>query len=98
MNAKLGHPLWQVPNYHKYWDGKKIAVAGIASSKGKKGTTIGIVGTTNPELTKYFCDCKKIQSRDNISAAFFQAMFVQWIQNYFSTNKKTLPEVLVIYR
>jgi hypothetical protein len=60
MNVKLGHPLWIVPNFHPYWTekGRKIAVAGIASSKGKKGTNIGIVATINSELTNYFCDCK----------------------------------------
>lgn len=61
MNSKIGHPLWSVPNYHPYWQkGAKVAVAGIASSKGKKGTTISFVATTNSELTHVFSDCKKV--------------------------------------
>jgi hypothetical protein len=56
MNVKMGHPLWIVPNKNPYWKNNKVAVAGIASSKGKKGTSIAFVGTTDPELTKYFCD------------------------------------------
>lgn len=53
INSKIGHPLWSVPNYHPYWTNKstKVAIAGIASSKGKQGTFIGFVGTTNPDLT-----------------------------------------------
>lgn len=71
MNSKIGHPLWSVPNYHAYWKNKKIAVAGIASSKGKKGSTIGFVATTNPELTYVICDSKRVESKDAFSATLF---------------------------
>lgn len=60
MNSKTGHPLWSVPNYHNFWKGNKAALAAIACSKGKKGTTVGFVGTTNPDLTQVTCDCKKV--------------------------------------
>jgi hypothetical protein len=100
INSKIGHPLWSVPNYHQYWNQKstKLAIAGIASSKGKQGTVIGFVGTTNPELTHIISECKKVESRDGISAALFQAMFTSWIQNYYIKNQKCLPTTLVIYR
>jgi aubergine-like protein len=98
MNSKIGHPLWSVPNYHPHWKGNKIAIAGIASSKGKKGTTIGFVATTNSDLTHVHCDCKKIESRDGISSALFQGLFTPWLQNYFMKNQKVLPTTLVIYR
>ena len=98
MNSKMGHPLWSVPNYHPFWKTAKVAVAGIASSKGKKGTFISFVGTTNAELTHIITDCKAVKSRDNLSSALFQSMFTSWIQNYFLKNQKVLPSTLIIYR
>lgn len=100
MNSKMGHPLWSVPNYHAYWKEKstKLAIAGIASSKGKQGTFIGFVGTTNTDLTHIITDCKEVKSRDAVSSALFQGMFTAWLQNYFLKNQKALPTTLVIYR
>jgi hypothetical protein len=65
MNSKIGHPLWSVPNYHPFWreKGSRVATAGIASSKGKQGTFIAFVGTTNPDLTHIVSDCKEAKSR-----------------------------------
>lgn len=97
MNSKIGCPLWFVPNYHKFWENNVVAIAGLASSGGKKGLTIGIVATTSINFTSYFCDCKKIQSRDKMSAALFEGLYVAWLQNFFKKNKK-LPKVLIIYR
>ncbi len=100
MNSKIGHPLWSVPNYHPYWQkgATKVAIAGIASSKGKKGTTISFVATTNQDLTHVFSDCKKVESRSSLSSALFQGLFTQWLQSYFMKNQKTLPANLIIYR
>jgi hypothetical protein len=100
MNVKLGHALWSVPNTHPYWNerGKRIAVAGLANSKGKKGSTIGLVATTSQDLSSIFCDCKQIKSRDNLSAALFQGLFTQWIQQYFMKNQKNLPTDIIVYR
>ena len=55
MNSKIGCPLWFVPNYHMFWKDNTVAIAGLASSGGKKGLAIGIVGTTNLNFTSYFC-------------------------------------------
>jgi hypothetical protein len=55
MNSKIGCALWFVPNYHKFWENNLLAIAGLASSGGKKGSIIGIVATTNPNFTSYFC-------------------------------------------
>lgn len=65
INSKIGHPLWSVPNYHPFWNEKstKLAVAGIASSKGKQGTFVGFIGTTNPDLTHIITECKKVEGR-----------------------------------
>jgi hypothetical protein len=100
MNSKIGHPLWSVPNYHQDWKEKnmRVAIAGIASSKGKQGTFIGFVATTNPDLTHIITDCKEVKSRDSVSSALFQSMFTSWIQNYFIKNQKVLPNTLIIYR
>lgn len=98
MNSKTGHPLWSVPNYHAFWKNNKVALAAIASSKGKKGTTVGFVGTTSPDLTQVICDCKKVEGKDGLSSALFQGLFTPWIQNYFMKNQKVLPSTIVIYR
>lgn len=71
MNAKVGHPLWTVLNQHKVWRENQVAVASIASSKGKKGTIIGFVGTTNEDLNSYFSDCKQVRDRKDLSTALF---------------------------
>lgn len=63
MNVKNGHPLWIVPNNHPVWRNNTVAVAGFANSKGKGGTTLGFVGTINPELNLSFCDCKLVRGR-----------------------------------
>lgn len=63
MNAKVGHPLWVVKNQHPIWKNKTVAIAGIASSKGKKGTSIAFTGTTNPELDSFYSDCKQTGGR-----------------------------------
>lgn len=70
MNAKTGSPLWRVPNEHQYWKvgGRKVAIAAISTSKGKKGNNIGFVGSITEDLTRSFSDCKKINSRENLSA------------------------------
>jgi len=88
MNVKQGHALWKVPNDHPFWKDstKKVAIAGIASSKGKMGNAIGLVGTIDNDLTRYFCDCKLIKSRDNLSVALFRGLFTLWMQNYFMKN------------
>jgi len=48
-----------------------VAVAGLASSKGKKGNTLAFVGTINEELTSHYSDCKQIKGRETICAALF---------------------------
>lgn len=100
MNAKLAHPLWIVPNTHSYWKNNniKMAIAGIASSKGKKGTNISFVGTTNTDLNGYYCDSKSLKSKEEISTAFFINLFTPWLQTYFMKNQKALPNTLVIFR
>jgi hypothetical protein len=100
MNAKLAHPLWIVPNTHGYWktNNVKVAIAGIASSKGKKGTNISFVGTTNSELNGYYCDSKSVKSREEISTALFIGLFTPWLQTYFMKNQKALPNTLIIFR
>ena len=55
MNSKLGCPLWYVTNCHKFWQKNTVAIAGLATSGGKKGSTIGVVATTNLNLTSYYC-------------------------------------------
>lgn len=98
MNAKMGHALWRIDSSHPIWREKTVALAGIASSKGKMGTTLAFVGTTNLSLTSYFSDCKAVGGRETVSTALFQAFFTQWIQLWFKKNEKKLPQVLVIYR
>jgi len=40
-----------------------VAISAIASSKGKGGMSLGFTGTTSPDLTTYFCDCKIVKKR-----------------------------------
>jgi hypothetical protein len=75
-----------------------VAVAGIASSKGKGGLSLGFTGTTNAQLTKYFCDCKILKKKEDMCIALFQNIYIQWLQNWFMKNEKKLPKVLIIYR
>ena len=98
MNAKMGHALWSIPNDHPELRKNTIAVGGIASSKGKKGTNIAFVGSTNKDLKSYFSDCKMVKQKTDLSSALFSGLFLQWIQNWFMKNEKKLPKVLVIYR
>lgn len=98
MNVKIGHPLWEVSNSHPVWENNTVAVAGIASSKGKKGTTLAFDGSINRSLNIFFSDCKQIKGKETYSAALFEGFFTQWIQNWFMKNDKKLPKVLVVYR
>ena len=63
MNVKNGHALWTVKNSHPAWEKNLVAVAGLASSKGKKGTSLAFVGTTNTDLNSYYSDCRQIKGR-----------------------------------
>ena len=75
-----------------------MAVAGLASSKGRKGTTLAFDGSINEKLTLYFSDCKQIKGKETYSAALFAGLFTQWIQNWFKKNNNKLPKAMVIYR
>jgi hypothetical protein len=86
MNVKIGKCLWAVQNDHKIWQEATVAVAGIASSKGKFGTTLGFTGTTNEDLTKYFCECKILKKKEDLCVALFQSIYIQWLQNWFMKN------------
>jgi hypothetical protein len=98
MNVKMGHPLWIVPNKSPHWKNNKVAVAGIASSKGKMGTSIAFVGTTDLELTKYFCDEKRANQKSDVSTAIFSSIFTQWIKKWYDSNEKKLPNTIIVYR
>lgn len=91
MNVKCGHPLWNVSNSHPIWKEKSVAVAGLANSKGKGGTTLGFVGTISAQLNKSFAECKLIKDKKDSSQGLFTGIFTQWIQNYFMNNEKKLP-------
>lgn len=61
MNAKLGMALWEVPNSNKCFSHLKpggIMYGGISISKGKKGYTLGFVGTIDKNLTKVYSYAK----------------------------------------
>lgn len=100
MNSKLGHPLWETRNRHKFWNqkGNDVAIGSIAISKSKQGNAISFVGTTDPRLIRYECDGAIYKSRDDLSASFFEKLFTGWIKKYFMDNNKKLPSVLVVYR
>lgn len=47
MNAKIGGTLWETVKRNKYFDKRRIMYGGLSLSKGKKGFTLGFVGTIN---------------------------------------------------
>jgi hypothetical protein len=98
MNVKAGHPLWIVRNSHPVWKENTVAVAGLANSKGKKGTTLAFVGTIRDDLSNCFSDCKQLRKKDDLSSALYSGFFTQWLQTWFKTNQNRLPNVLVLYR
>jgi hypothetical protein len=65
MNAKMGCTLWTIPNFSDYWTNptRKVAMAGLASSKGKGGNMLGFVGTLNNDFSLTCSDCKRIVSK-----------------------------------
>ena len=98
MNVKNGHPLWIVNNSHPIWRKESVAVAAVASSKGKKGSNVAFVGTVNKDLNSYFSDCKMIHKKEDNSQDLYIQIFTQWLQDWFKNNEKKLPNVLVFYR
>lgn len=98
MNVKNGHSLWIVKNKHPVWQNHSVAVAGLANSKGKKGSNVAFVGSTTEDLSQYFSDCKVVNKREDNTKAMYQEIFTQWLQNWYKMNNKKLPNVLVFYR
>ena len=98
MNVKNGNPLWIVKNSHPVWKNHSVAVAGLANSKGKKGSNVAFVGTTTEDLSHYFSDCKVISKKEDNTFTKYQEIFTQWLQNWFKMNNKKLPDVLIFYR
>jgi hypothetical protein len=88
MNAKMGHALWRIDGSHPIWREKTVALAGIASSKGKMGTTLAFVGTTNLSLTSYFSDCKAVGGREPFLLLFFKRFSL----NGFNCGSKKLEK------
>ena len=98
MNVKNGHSLWIVKNSHIVWKNNTVAIAGLANSKGKKGSNVAFVGTTTEDLSQYFNDCKAIGKKGDNSKGLYLELFTQWLQNWFKKNNGKLPNVLVFYR
>jgi hypothetical protein len=54
MNAKLGFPLWEIPESSRTFGKKKVMYGGISISKGPGGFTLAFVGTIDKTCTKVY--------------------------------------------
>jgi hypothetical protein len=99
MAAKAGSKLWIVPKSHKYWEGKRVALASISYSKGQKNNfTIALVGTTeNDQGSVYSYSMTGLPMKDQIPTQIYRNFFDQWLRNYLK-REKSLPDSLIIYR
>lgn len=56
MNAKIGLPLWQVPETLNAFGKKNIMYGALSISKGAKGFTLAFVGTIDKTCTKVYSE------------------------------------------
>lgn len=56
MNAKIGLPLWEIPDSNKAFGNKKIMYGAYSISKGAKGYTLAFVGTIDKACTKVYSE------------------------------------------
>ena len=56
MNAKIGLPLWEVPESLNAFGKKNIMYGAISISKGAKGFTLAFVGTIDKTCTRVYSE------------------------------------------
>lgn len=56
MNAKIGLPLWEVPETLDAFGKKNIMYGAISISKGAKGFTLAFVGTIDKTCTRVYSE------------------------------------------
>ena len=67
MNIKCGATPWSVEKSHEYFKKRNIMYGALSLSKGKKGFTLGFVGTISNDCTKIYSDVKiGIQNKEEI--------------------------------
>lgn len=98
INDKMGHPLYKVEKQHPFWSKNTIALGSISISGGPKGFISSFVGTRNNELTQHYSDFCKIDKKEQIPSAVLSSFISAWLKEYFKTEAKKLPDVIIIYR
>jgi aubergine-like protein len=99
INAKLGEPLWRIIRKHPELDKKKIVIGGMAIYHkliDKNKSCASFVGTTNPDMTKYYSNSKLMNTNEQRFAGL-QDMVINWVRSYCLTNKTT-PDYIVVFR
>ena len=98
MNAKLGLPLWEVPESLKAFGKKNIMYGAYSVSKGAKGFTLAFVGTIDQACSKVYSEAVVgIKRKEDIPETTFDSIFKNWAKNYYKTTKG-VPDLIIIYR
>lgn len=92
MSCKAGDAPWVINNSIPYFQKKNFAYCSLASSKGKGGFTISFVGTLNNSASKVYSNYGiRLARKERIEEKLLKDWFVNWIKNYFLSNKHILP-------
>ena len=99
MAAKEGSKLWIVSRSHKYWEGRRIAMASISYSKTMFNKfTVALVGTTTNDQTQVHSYAMTgLARKDQISAQIYRQFFMGWLSSY-ADKEGALPDAIVVYR
>jgi hypothetical protein len=70
---------------------------GIATTKGKNGHYVSIVGTTNSDCTKFHSSVLKLNNGGNLPENFASKTFEHIAKKYYKKNLNA-PDVIIVYR
>jgi hypothetical protein len=94
----MGHPLYKVEKQHPFWSKNAISIGSLAVSRGAKDCIASFVGTRSNDLTQHYSDYETIQQKEFIPEAVLSKFVSGWLKEYFKTEGKKLPGVILLYR
>ncbi len=96
MNAKRNGDLWKVRVPVSL--PRKTMVVGIDISKEGKFACMGFASSYDPGFAKYYTQIMHLQSKQEINTAI-GGLLVRALEKFYrETNKKFMPELIVVYR
>jgi len=96
ITAKRNGDLWRV----KIPQGipKKVMMVGIDVSREARSTYLGFASSYDPNFCKYYTQIQKLGANQEISSTIGNLFVIALNRFYTETQKKFLPDLIVIYR